>query len=111
MKMTLALAVVAAGAVTLATNVMAGSPKGDSLAQSLETIHGSTAYALDHSGTTKSPKAWSNEESLRSEAISGPTEDLANAPLPTLSPKDPRFESALRMNAMKQMEVQIAPLK
>jgi hypothetical protein len=35
--------------------------------------------------------------------------DVARAPRPNLSPKDPRFEMAWRANALKQ--VQVAPLK
>ena len=35
--------------------------------------------------------------------------DLAHAPRPTFSPKDPRFETALRQNALNQF--QFAPLK
>jgi hypothetical protein len=54
-------------------------------------------------------KAWELARSLRKVPSTGPSIDLAHAPRPTLSPKDPRFEMAWRENAVKQF--QIAPLK
>ena len=54
-------------------------------------------------------KAWALQQSLRTVAATGLGVDLAHAPRPNLSPKDPRFESALRENALRQ--VQVAPLK
>jgi hypothetical protein len=47
--------------------------------------------------------------SLRTVPSSGRSIDLAHAPRPTLSPRDPRFESAWRENAIEQF--QVAPVK
>ena len=47
--------------------------------------------------------------SLRKVPSTGPSIDLAHAPRPTLSPKDPGFEAEWRANAERQF--QIAPVK
>ena len=39
-------------------------------------------------------KAWELARSLRTVPSSGPSIDLAHGPRPTLSPKDPRYETA-----------------
>jgi hypothetical protein len=54
-----------------------------------------------------SPKASTMENLLRTVPSTGPSIDLAHAPRPTLSPKDPGYEVALRENAVRQ----IAPLR
>ena len=54
-------------------------------------------------------KAWELARSFRTVPSTGPSIDLAHAPRPTLSPKDPRYETVLRENAVRQF--QIAPLK
>ncbi len=54
-------------------------------------------------------KAWELARSLRTVPSTGSSIDLAHAPRPTLSPKDPRFETAWRANAERQF--QIAPVK
>ena len=54
-------------------------------------------------------KAWELARSLRKVPSTGPSIDLAHAPRPTLSPKDPRYERVLRENALQQF--QVAPLK
>lgn len=54
-------------------------------------------------------RAWELARSVRSVPSSGPSVDLAHAPRPTLSPRDPRFEAAWRANAERQF--QIAPVK
>jgi hypothetical protein len=54
-------------------------------------------------------KAWALQQSFRTVAVTNSGIDLAHAPRPNFSPKDPRFESALRSNAL--LNVQIAPLK
>lgn len=46
---------------------------------------------------------------LRKVPRTGTDIDLAHAPRPTLSPKDPRYETALRENAVRAF--QLAPLK
>lgn len=56
-----------------------------------------------------SPRAKELAYSHRTVPASGPSIDLAHAPRPTLSPRDSRYEAALRDNAMKKFE--IAPLK
>ena len=54
-------------------------------------------------------KAWALARSFRKVPSTGPSIDLAHAPRPTLSPKDSRFETVFRENALQQ--VQVAPLK
>ena len=54
-------------------------------------------------------KAWSLAQDFRKVPSTGRDIDLAHAPRPSLSPKDPRYETVLWENAVKQL--QIAPLK
>ena len=54
-------------------------------------------------------KAWALAQSLKKVPSSGDNIDLAHAPRPTMSPRDPRYETALRENATKNF--QVAPLK
>jgi hypothetical protein len=56
-------------------------------------------------------KAWELTHRDRIMPSVSPSVDLAHAPRPNLSPKDPNYEVALRENAVKQLDVQIAPLK
>lgn len=114
-KMTL-LAIAVAGVFTLVASANAGeplmSPKAKALADSLKKV---PAVASDVNLATNRPignaKAWELARSLRTVPSTGPSIDLAHAPRPTMSPKDPRYEAALRANATSQLEVQIAPLK
>jgi hypothetical protein len=48
-------------------------------------------------------KAWSRAQDFRKVPSAGPDVDLAHAPRPVLSPKDPRFERAQRENAFRQV--------
>lgn len=114
MKKMILLAVAAVGVFTLAAN--AGeplySPKAKALADSLKKVPAATSsvnLALDR--PAGNAKAWELARSFRSVPSTGPSVDLAHAPRPTMSPKDPRYEAALRANAASQAEVQIAPLK
>ena len=54
-------------------------------------------------------KAWDLAQSLPTVPSTGPSVDVAHAPRPTLSPRDPRFEAAWHENA--EQKVQLAPLK
>ena len=116
MKKMILLAVAAVGVFTLAANANAGeplySPKAKALADSLKTVPAVTSgmnLALDR--PAGNAKAWELARSLRSVPSTGPSIDLAHAPRPTMSPKDSRYEAALRANAVSKAEVQIAPLK
>ena len=48
-------------------------------------------------------RAWSLAQDFRKISSAGTDVDLAHAPRPILSPKDPRFEQALRENAFRQL--------
>ena len=115
MKTNILLAIAVAGAFGLATRAHAGdallSPKAQAFADSLKTVPGTTSDMIDRSVKVGSPKAIELAHSLRKVPSTGPSIDLAHAPRPTMSPKDSRYEMALRENATKQLEVQIAPLK
>ena len=110
------LLVAALAAVTLnvALSAHAGeplySPKAKALADSLRKV---PAVASEVNLATNRPignaKAWQLAQDFRKVPSTGPRIDLAHAPRPTLSPKDPRFETAWRENAQQQFHV--APLK
>ena len=115
MKKTILLAVAVAGVFTLAASARAGdvamSPKAQAFADSLKKVPGTSAN--DVNLATNRPignaKAWALAQRLKTVPSTGPSIDLAHAPRPTMSPKDPRYETALRENAMKNF--QVAPLK
>ena len=115
MKKTILLAIAAASIFTLTVSAQAGepllSPRAQEQANSLRKVVGTTADMIDRSVKVGSPKAIELAYSLRKVPSTGPSIDLAHAPRPTMSPKDSRYEVALRDNAAKQLEVQIAPLK
>ena len=116
MKTTTLLAIAVASAFTLAVSARAGdvvmSPRAQALADSLKKVP-STASANDVNPAANrpigSPKARELAQSLKKVPSTGSSIDLAHAPRPTMSPKDPRYETALRENAMKNF--QVAPLK
>ena len=54
-------------------------------------------------------KVWTRMRSMQTVPSTGPDIDLAHGARPTLSAKDPRFEVALRANAVREFDV--APLK
>jgi len=107
------LLVAAAAALTLTVGAQAGepllSPKAKDLADSLRKVPGTTPDLIDRSVQSGSPKGRDLAYSLRKVPSTGPSIDLAHAARPTLSPKDPGFETAWRENAVKVF--QIAPLK
>ena len=114
MKTAKYLLVAAAAVVTLTLSAQAAepllSPRAKALADSLRTV---PSVASDVNLATNRPignaKAWDLAQSLRKVPSTGPSIDLAHGPRPTLSPKDPRYETALR--ELRQQQFQVAPLK
>ena len=114
MKKTILLAVAVVSALTFTASANAGepvlSPKAKEQAYSLRKV---PAVASDVNLATNRPngnaKAWELAQSFRKVPSAGNNIDLAHAPRPTMSPKDPRYETALRENAVKTF--QVAPLK
>ena len=114
MKKTILLAVAAVGALTFATSMQAGepllSPKAQEQANSLRKV---PAVASDVNLAINRPigsaKAWEQAQSFKRVPSTGKNIDLAHAPRPTMSPKDSRYEMALRESAVKTF--QVAPLK
>ena len=107
MKKTLLLAVAAAGVLSFAEPLM--SPKAKELAYSLRKVPGTTPDMIDRSVLPGTPKGRELAYSLRKVPSTGPSVDLAHGPRPLLSPKDPRYESALR--ELRAKEFYVAPLK
>ena len=109
------LLVAAAAVVTLNTTFSAQaaepllSPRAKEQADSLRKVPGTTTEMLDRSVQPGTPKGRELAYSLRKVPSTGPSIDLAHAPRPTLSPKDPRYDTVLRENAERQF--QVAPLK
>jgi len=64
---------------------------------------------IDRSVLPGTPKGRELAYSLRKVPSTGPSVDLAHGPRPWLSPKDPRYETALR--ELRAKEFYIAPLK
>lgn len=114
MKKTILLAIATAGIFTFAASAQAGepllSPKAKEQANSLRRV---PTVASDVNLAKNRPvgnaKAWELARSFRKVPSTGPNIDLAHAPRPTMSPKDPRYQAALRENATKSF--QVAPLK
>jgi hypothetical protein len=114
MKKTLLLAVAVAGIFSFAASANAGeplmSPRAKELAYSLRKVPSTpNAVNLATNRPIGNAKAWELARSFRKVPGTGPGIDLAHAPRPTMSPKDPRYEAALRANALR--EFQIAPIK
>src|SRR5258708_288114 len=113
MKKTILLAVAAAGVFFLAAGAQAGEPVLSSRAQSNQNRVVAGTPANEPNLVTNRPagnaKAWELAQSLKTVASAGENADLAHAPRPTVSPKDPRYETALRENATQSF--QVAPLK
>lgn len=109
------LLVAAAAVVTLTTTLSVPaaepvlSPRAKAQAESLRTVPGAPQDRLDRSVRPESPRGRDLAASFRRIPGSGREIDYANAPRPTLSPKNPGFEAAWRENALKQF--QVAPLK
>lgn len=114
MKKTILLAIATAGIFTFAASAQAGepllSPKAQEQADSLRKV---PTVASEVNLATNRPngnaKAWELAQSFKKVPSTGNNIDLAHAPRPTMSPKDPRYEVALRENATKSF--QVAPLK
>jgi hypothetical protein len=121
MKTTSLLAIAVASAFTFAMSARAGdalqSPKAQDQAASLKKVAGggcsATSACCSASAATDRPagnaRAWEQAQSLKRVAGTDTSVNLTQAPRPTLSPKDPRYEAALRANA--SAAVQVAPLK
>lgn len=108
------LVVAAVVAVGAALSANAGeplySPRAKDLANSLRKVPSAPSDVnLAANRPIGNAKAWDLARSLRKVRSTGTTVDLAHAPRPTMSPKDPRFETAWRANATS--EFQIAPVK
>ena len=113
MKTTLLLAAASVALFTLVNTASAAeplhSPKGKAFADSLRTVPGSTTDMIGGGVLSGSPKGRELAYSLRKVPSTGPSVDLAHGPRPAMSPKDPRYEAALR--EMRVREFQVAPLK
>lgn len=113
MKTTLLLAAATVAVLTTISAASAAepllSPKAKALADSLRTVPGSTTDMIDRSVSPGSPKGRELAYSLRKIPSTGPSVDLAHGSRPTLSPKDPRYETALR--ELRAKEFYVAPLK
>ena len=114
MKRSLLFAVAVVGVLTFAGNTFAGdallSPKAKALADSLRKVPAVASgvnLAIDR--PIGNARAWELERSLRTVPSTGRSIDLAHGPRPLLSPKDPRYEMALR--ELWQQQFQVAPLK
>jgi hypothetical protein len=112
MKKTILVAV--AGIFTLVASAQASdallSPRAQDQSNSLKTVSGMQSDMIDRSVLAGSPKSIEVAKSFRKAAGTNNDLDLANAPRPNLSPKDPRYQTALRENASSQ-QIQVAPLK
>ncbi len=85
------------------------SPRAKALADSLRTVPGSTMDMVDRSVRFNSPRGRELAYSLRRIPGTGSGIDLVHGPRPTMSPKDPRYETALL--ELRAKEFQVAPLK
>jgi hypothetical protein len=86
------------------------SPRGKALADSLRTVPAvPTDVDLSKDRPIGNARARELIRSFRAVPGSGPSVDLAHGPRPTMSPRDPRYETALR--ELRAREFQVAPLK
>jgi len=115
MKTTTLFAIAVTSAFAFAASARADSllsPKAQAQADSLKKVAAPAtmqccAAAADR--PTGNARAWEQAQSLRKVPSTGDTIDLARAPRPAVSPKDPRYETAWRANATKNF--QVAPVK
>jgi len=105
-----------AAMVTLAVNLSANaggpilSPKAAQFrAEAKKAPYVASQPNLTSNRPIGNAKAWELTQSVRKVPTTAATVDLAHAPRPMYSPKDSRFETALRENAVRTFEV--APLK
>jgi hypothetical protein len=118
MKTTTFIAIAVASAFTFASSARAGdalhSPKAQAEAASLKKVASAATSACCSSPADRpagNARAWEQAHSLKRFAGADGSLNLAHAPRPAYSPKDPRYEAALRANAVSRTEVQVAPLK
>lgn len=111
------LLVAAVAAVTLNAALSAQaaepllSPKAKALADSLRKVPSvASDVNLAANRPICNPKEWELAQTFRRVPSTGPNIALAYGPPPTLSPKDPRYETALRELRQAQ-QFQVAPLK
>lgn len=113
MKSTLVLAaVLIALAITTATaaDEVFLSPRARAQADSLRRVPVTrTEPDLLKDRPVGNAKLWALRQSLRKAPSNGPSVDLVHGPRPLMSPKDPRYEAALRELSRRQF--QVAPLK
>jgi hypothetical protein len=116
MKTVKYLLVAAVAAVTLNATLSAQaaepllSPRAKAFADSLRKVPSATSGVdLAANRPMGNAKAWALAQSFRKVPSTGPSVDLAHGPRPLFSPKDPRYETALRK--LRQQQFQIAPLK
>jgi hypothetical protein len=111
MKTTLLLAAATAALLTTAGIASASEPflSPRAKANLVRTVPGVTEDNLDRSLQPGSPRGREMAWSFRVVPSTGPGIDLAHGPRPTLSPKDPRYETALR--ELRGSTFQVAPLK
>lgn len=113
MKKIILLAVAAVGAFTFTASAQTGEPLLSPRAKENQIRVVSGTSTSDVNLATNRPagnaKAWALAQSLKKTPSTGDNIDLAHAPRPTLSPKDPRYETVLRQNAEKNF--QVAPVK
>lgn len=107
------LLVTAAAAVMFTLSAQAGDALLSPRAKDLQPHIAPSSSVNDANLTADRPaenaKAWTIARSLQIIPSTASEIDLANAPRPTLSPKDARYEVALRNNAVR--EFQVASLK
>jgi len=114
MKKTMLLAIATASVFTLAASVQAGdvikSPRAQTQADSLKTVPTTAADIMERPAMSGTPKFIDLAQSSR--GVTGPNNDvnLATAPRPNRSVKDPGYEATWRANAFSQ-QIQVAPLK
>ena len=111
MKNTFLLAAATAALFAAVNTVSADEPLLSPRAKAnlVRTVPGVTEDKLDRSLQPGSPKGREMAYSLRVVPSTGPSIDLAHGPRPAMSPKDPRYETALR--ELRAREFQVAPLK
>jgi hypothetical protein len=116
MKKTLLFSIAAAGAFSFIASAQdhyaVASPKAKEQLDSLKTVPGITTIDIvDRSVGEGTPKSRGVVDSMRKVPTDYLAVDLAHAPQPPFAPKDPRYEIALRENAVREVEVEVASSK
>ena len=109
---TAAAVVIVSAAVSAQTNEPLLSPRAKS--NQIRTVPAGTSandpdLIREFQNRPGTPRSKELADSVRKVPRTGRDINLAHAPRPMLSPKDPRYEMVLRENAIRQL--QIAPLK